>query len=191
MTARTHDAIAFASLVTIASIYPPTGLNIPTIFAALVANIIGSLLPDMDQASNRLWYLLPAGDYVGRIFRRLFLGHRTLSHSILGVYIFYNLLGFILPMILNPGYIYPQIVFDAIMIGYISHLVADSLTREGIPLFFPLKISVGIPPVKFLRIKTGSWVENLVVLPATGMYIFWFIGKNQDKLLTIVKELSK
>lgn len=191
MTARTHDAIAFASLVTIASFYPPPGLNIPTIFAALVANIVGSLLPDMDQASNRLWDLLPAGDYLGKVFRRLFLGHRSISHSILGAYLFYKFLGFILPMILNSAYIYPQVVFDAMMIGYISHLLADSLTREGIPLLFPLKINIGFPPLKFLRIRTGSWVENLVVLPGTGMYLFWFIGKNQDRLLTIVKELTK
>jgi inner membrane protein len=119
------------------------------------------------------------------------LGHRTLSHSLLGVAIIYKIMQLLMPVIFNPNYIYPNVVFWALMIGYISHLVADSTTREGIPLFFPLKINIGIPPLKFLRIRTGSWVENLVVLPATGLYVFWFIGRYQDQLLMIVKNLSK
>src|SRR3989338_7333367 len=83
MTARTHDAFAFASLLTVAVLFPPASLNLVTLVGGIVANIIGSLIPDMDQASNRLWDLLPAGDHLGKIFRRLFLKHRTLSHSLL------------------------------------------------------------------------------------------------------------
>ena len=72
MTARTHDAFAFASLVTVAAFIPPASLNLLTLFAAIVGNIVGALISDMDQAGNRLWDLLPAGDTIGKIFRRVF-----------------------------------------------------------------------------------------------------------------------
>jgi inner membrane protein len=190
MTARTHDMISFASLVTVASFYPPQSLNIPTFFAALVGNVVGSLVPDMDQASNRLWDLLPAGNLVGRVFRNLFLAHRTLSHSLLGLYIFYQILAFLLPKIFNLNYINPNIVLVSMMVGYVSHLVADSLTKEGLPLFFPLKIHIGFPPIPALRIKTGGWIEKFVVFPGTLIYLFWFIGQNQERLLGIVRLLK-
>ena len=101
MTARTHDAFAFASLVTVAAYYPPTSLNMTTLLTAIVANIVGCLIPDMDQASNRLWDLLPAGNHLGRIFRRVFLKHRTLSHSLLGMFLVYTVLINILPKLLK------------------------------------------------------------------------------------------
>lgn len=190
MTARTHDAFAFAGLITVAVFYPPTTLNLTTLFAAIVGNIVGSLIPDMDQASNRLWDLLPAGDHLAKVFRRLFLKHRTLTHSFLGVFLIFNILGFVLPRLLNPNFVNVEIVFAAVMIGYVSHLVADSLTKDGLPLLFPIKYNFGFPPIKALRIVTGSWIENWLILPGVGAYIFWFLGRNQEQLLKILNLLS-
>lgn len=190
MTARTHDAFAFASLITVAAIFPPGELSLYTAAASIVGNIVGGLIPDMDQASNRLWDLLPAGDAMGKIFRRIFIKHRSITHSLLGVFLIYKLLEFVLPKLLNPLYVNSQIVFVSIMIGYISHLFADSLTKEGLPLFFPLGITVGIPPIKFLRITTDSWAEKFLILPGVGIYIFWFIGRFQNELLDVVKLLK-
>jgi len=175
MTARTHDAFAFASLITVATFYPPENISILTFFAAVVGNIIGGLIPDMDQASNRLWDLLPLGDTLAKVFRRIFFRHRTLSHSILGMVIIYNIFDWVLPRLLNPVHVDPHIVFISIMIGYASHLLADSLTKDGLPLFFPLPFEIGIPPFRFMRITTGKWVENLLVLPGIGLYLLWFI----------------
>ena len=78
-------------------------------------------------------------------------------------------------------------VFWAIMIGYFSHLVADSLTKDGLPLLFPLKLKFGIPPLSALRITTGSWVENFLILPAIAVYLIWFIGRNKTQLLEIIR----
>ena len=136
MTARTHDAFAFTSLVVAAGYFPPESLSVGTLFAALVGNIVGSLIPDMDQSTNRLWDLIPMGEHLGKVFRRVFISHRTLSHSFLGFFLIYKLLGWLLPKLLNPIYIDSNIVFLAVMIGYASHLLADSLTKEGLPLFF-------------------------------------------------------
>jgi inner membrane protein len=189
MTSRTHDIFAFASLMTVAVNYPPAAINIPTLITALIGSVIGSLLPDIDQATNRLWDLLPAGDFIGRASSGLFLAHRTISHSILGTVIAYKIMEWLLPIILNQEIINVQIIFIAIMIGYISHLIADSLTEEGIPLFFPLKFKIGFPPIPSWRIKTGKWFEKFVVFPGILIYIVWFAINYQQKLLDLIRKI--
>lgn len=189
MTGRTHDVFAFASLVTIATFYPPNDLNLPTVLASLVGNIVGSLLPDMDQATNRLWDLLPGGDFLGRILRRIFLGHRTLSHSLVGFFLFYRGLEWAISKIFNQTYIDTHVVFLSIMIGIASHLLADFITKEGLPLFFPLKLKIGFPPFAFMRVRTGSFAENFIVLPAIGIYLIVFINYNQEGVLKLLHPL--
>lgn len=190
MTAKTHDAFAFASLITVAVIYPPQELNVITLLVAIVGNIVGALIPDMDQAGNRLWDLLPAGNFIGKIFRRIFYKHRTITHSLLGFYLIYQLLNWVLPRLLNPDFIDPYVVLWSIMIGYASHLLADSLTKEGLPLFFPINWNLGFPPFEFLRITTGKWVENYLVLPLVIIYTFFIIIFFQWQFAEILKLLS-
>lgn len=191
MTARTHDVVAFASLLTLAAYSPPSSLNVTTAFACVIGNVIGALIPDMDQASNRLWDLFPAGDHVGKIFRRIFFKHRTLSHSILGAVLIYKGLEWLLPRLLNAEYVNVGAIFASIMIGYVSHLLADAVTKDGIPLFFPFSYEIGIPPIKVLRIRTDSWVEYWVVLPAVVGYIAWFVNDQQDKFRHILSLIAK
>lgn len=187
MTARTHDAFAFASLITVSAFYPPTSLNLYTLSASVVGNIVGALIPDLDDAGNRLWDLLPAGNLMGRVFRRVFYKHRTITHSFVGVYLIYRFLEWLLPKLLNPNFVDVKIVLISVMIGYISHLVADSLTKEGVPLLFPININFGVPPISTLRVKTGGWIENFVVLPTVAIYVIWFITTHKDQLVQIVK----
>jgi membrane-bound metal-dependent hydrolase YbcI (DUF457 family) len=182
MTARTHDAVAFSSLITVAAFYPPEKLTVLTLFAAIVGNIVGALIPDMDQASNRLWDLLPAGNFLGKIFRKAFYKHRTLSHSILGSFLIFLLLQWALPKVFNPEFVDYKVVLWSIMIGYGSHLLADSFTKEGLPLFFPIDWNIGIPPLEFLRIRTGGWLESYIVLPGVGLYLVVFIIVFQTEL---------
>jgi len=141
----------------------------------------------MDQASNRLWDLTPGGDFTSRVFRRLFLGHRTLSHSLLGIYLISSFLFWLLPILLNPVYVDPATVHAAVMIGFISHLIADSFTEEGIPLFFPFLFKVGFPPIRSWRIKTGQWFEKLVVFPGVLLYLFLFVRAYQPQLIGVLR----
>lgn len=187
MTSRTHDIFAFASLITVAANYPPLTLNAATLITSSVGSVIGSLLPDIDQASNRLWDLLPAGHVFGRLLKKLFLHHRTISHSLLGIFLVDKILNWVLPKVLNPNFINVQIVFWALMIGYLSHLLLDFFTEEGIPLLFPLKIMVGFPPIPSWRIKTGKWFEKFVVFPLIIFYLVWFVGNNSGKIVEILR----
>jgi inner membrane protein len=187
MTSKTHNAISFAALLTAAVLTPVQALNFLTLFSCIVGNIIGTLSPDLDQASNRLWDFLPGGDFTGRIFRPLFMGHRALSHSLLGVFIYYELIKWALPMILNPLFVDINLVLASVMIGFITHLAADGITEDGLPLFFPFKIRVGFPPITSWRIKTGRWFENLVVLPGTAAYIIWLAIEYREQLVSTLR----
>ncbi len=163
--------IAFAGLLTANVYYPQTNLGLATIMTALVANTAGGLLPDLDQATNRLWGMLPFGRSVGKIFNELFLSHRGLTHSLLGIFLVDKIVYWLLPIIFNGTFINFQIVSISLMIGYISHLCADGVTEEGLPLLYPLKYKFGLPPTKSWRIKTGEWFESLVVTPGVIAYI--------------------
>ena len=187
MTARTHDIIAFGALITAATYFPPNELNISTTFAGLIGSVVGALIPDMDQATNRLWDLLPAGNFFGKIFRNIMLQHRTISHSLLGTYLLYKLLLFVTPKLLNPAYINIQLVVTAVMIGFISHLAADMLTKEGIPLFFPIPLKIGFPPIEALRIPTGKFFEKFIIFPAVVAYLVYFVTIKRETLVSLVK----
>lgn len=190
MTAKTHNAFAIASLITIATFYPPKDLNVITLVSSVIAANIGALIPDMDQAGNKLWDLFPAGDTIGKFVRRVFYKHRTLTHSLVGMYIIYEFLNWILPKFLNPAFISPTTITWSIMIGYASHLLADGLTEEGVPLLFPINLNFGIPPIKKWRIKTGKWFENFIIYPAVWIYLLLFINTYQDKLVNLLKSIS-
>lgn len=186
MTARTHDAFAFASLVTAAVLFPPEKISLLIIAFSIVANNIGGLFPDLDQATNRLWDLLPGDQSTGKLFRKLFIAHRTITHSALGVVIVYFLGINLSAKLFNPQYIDGMIVFWSFMIGFLSHLGVDALTKEGLPIFFPFSWKVGIPPVKALRVTTGTWVENWIVFPLVSVYLVWFIWKYQEAVFHLI-----
>lgn len=187
MTSRTHDLISFTSLVAIASYYPPSSINLTTFISCLVGNVAGGILPDIDQESNRLWDLLPGGNYVGKVLKNVFLTHRGLSHSLLGVFLFYKLLYFVLPRFLNSDFINYDLVIISTMIGLLSHILSDSFTEEGVPLLFPFKFRFGFPPISSWRIKTGKWFEKYVLFPSVLAFLIWFVTVNQKTVVGILK----
>ncbi len=186
MTSRTHDMIAFASLITVASYFPPDKLSINTGVASLIGCTIGALIPDMDQATNQLWDLVPGGDSIGKIFKNLMLQHRTISHSLLGIWLLYKILEFITPRILNPNYINIGLVIVSILIGFVSHIAADMLTKDGVPLLFPLQFKIGFPPFEHLRITTGKFMEKFVIFPGVILYIVWLVTTRRDQLISLI-----
>ena len=190
MTGRTHDAIAFSALVTIAAMNPVEAMTIYTLFGSVVGNIVGGVIPDIDQAGNRLWDMLPGGNAVGSVFSKVFYKHRTVTHSFLGLFLVWKAMLYLTYAFVNPTFADPNIIFVSIMIGYISHLVADSFTEEGIPLFFPFKFRFGIPPITSWRIVTGGWFENYVIMPGILVYLVFFIKNNADSLVRIFKTLT-
>jgi inner membrane protein len=187
MTAKTHNAFAVASLVTAAVFFPPKELNVLTLAGSLIAANVGALIPDMDGAGNRLWDLFPAGKTSGKVLRRIFYKHRTVTHSLIGMYFIFRGLEWLLPRFLNPEFVDPTIILWSMMIGYASHLLADGLTEEGLLLLFPINITFGVPPIRSWRIKTGKWFENFVIYPAVWIYVIWLIHQTSGEFVRIMR----
>lgn len=142
-------------------------MSLATIIAALLANQLGGIAPDIDQPTAPFWRNLPIGGIFGRFFGKMLGGHRFLTHSLLGL----ALMGFLVNLLLT--FLHPiipnvdiGIVWWAFIIGMISHLVMDSFTKEGVPWLLPIPIKFGFPPLRRMRITTGKKIENFIILPA-------------------------
>lgn len=171
MIARTHDLAAITTLGIVCMIMPIKALSLSTIMVAILVNLIGGILPDIDQPTAPFWRNLPIGNLFGKLFSRMSGGHRFITHSIIGVvilgYLFYILLTFLHPLFSSVDI---NIVWWAFIIGIISHLLIDMFNKEGVPLLLPIPFKFGIPPLKSLRITTDSWVENYLFF--SGLLIF-------------------
>lgn len=188
MIGRTHDLAAFTALGVIVLSQPPRTVTLATAIIAVLANMIGGIVPDIDQPTAPFWRNLPIGRYFGRVFGALTNGHRFLTHSILGLVLFgfaaHWLLVFLHPIMSSVDI---DLVWWAFMIGMISHLVMDTFTKEGVPWLLPLPFKFGIPPVKRLRITTDKTVENLVIFPLLLVFNCWLYFINYEKILDILK----
>ena len=188
MTARTHDTAAVAFLLMILIVAKPENMTVATAMAAFLANQLGGIAPDIDQPTAPLWRNLPVGRYLGKIFSVLVGGHRFICHSILGVVAFSVfsrlLLEFIQPLMPRVDI---DLVWIAFIVGVLSHLFMDMLTKEGVPLFLPLPIKIGIPPIRAWRVTTGKKIEMLVILPLLIALTAWLCAINYTTLAQIIE----
>lgn len=172
MTARTHDLFALTTITGVISLGLVSSMTLGTAVIAFLVVFLGGLAPDLDESGSALWQRMPAGSgtLLGKIIAPVFGSHRFISHSLVGMAIF----GFVVWKLLfwSSSFLSvdTQVVWDAFMLGMASHIFADSLTHEGVPIFFPLKYKVGIPPMAFLRPKTGGFAEKFVIFP--GLVVF-------------------
>src|ERR1700683_711032 len=189
MTGRTHDAAALTALIIATILYPPGSLTLATALIALLANQIGGITPDIDQPTAPFWLNLPAEGAIGKVFDRLLGGHRFLTHSLVGAALF-AWLAHLLLVFLHPIMPHTNItlVWDAFVIGLISHLVMDTFTKEGVPWLLPIPIKFGLPPVKELRITTGKWVETLVIFPALIVLDVWLLARHYHALVAFLHQ---
>lgn len=190
MRARTHDVAAATTLLGVVVVMPelPT-VTLSTVIAALIANQVGGIVPDIDQPTAPFWRNLPIGGVFGKIVAKMLGGHRFLTHSLIGLVLvgllFRLLLVFLQPIIPS---VQTEYVWWALMIGMISHLVMDTFTKEGVPWLLPLPIKFGIPPLRRFRITTGKWTENLVVLPLLIALIGVLCAANYSQLLVFLHQ---
>lgn len=188
MTGRTHDLAAVTALGIIVLAQPPRTVTLVTAILAIFANLIGGIMPDIDQPTAPFWRNLPVGRYFGRVFGALNGGHRFLTHSLLGLALFgfvaHWLLVFFHPVMSKVDI---DLVWSAFMIGMVSHLIMDTFTKEGVPWLLPLPIKFGLPPVKSLRVTTDHFVENMLIFPFLLVLNAWLFFANYDKILEILR----
>lgn len=151
MMAFSHMVIGAASWAVVAKM-----TNLPPADPAMVGMAaLGALLPDIDHP----------GSLVGRRLKVisaplvLVIGHRGITHSLIAtaalaaILYFYGL----------------GIIIAPLLIGYASHLMADSLTPSGVPWLWPWKRTFS-----FNLFRTGSFTEYLLTafLAAIGSWAF-------------------
>jgi inner membrane protein len=68
-------------------------------------------------------------------------------------------------------------IFQLLLIGYVSHLIGDFVTKEGIPVFYPLKNKLGLK-----LFKTGGLIEGLLgfIMFASLFYLLYLYGQKYD-----------
>jgi len=145
MLFRTHILFGLAAFM-LASNFMTTNY----IFLFLV--LLGSILPDIDEKHSKM------NQWAG-IFGNLtvFLTkHRGIIHS----------LPFNFLLLSTISFFFGTYYAIALTFGYVSHLLADSLTPMGVHLFYPFSNFRIKGPI-----KTGSFLENILAL-----FLFVFIA---------------
>ncbi len=154
---------------------------------AILGLIIGSILPDSDIRNSKvfqspLWLiaiinryvvLLPASLIVLVLGKKDAFGHRKLLHSLLGLLLltaFWSALSYILiDKFKLDSYVF-IVILTGMVIGYLLHLLEDSVTIDGIEPFYPLKnkfngkMITGKISLAFWRSEYASFSYSVVIL---------------------------
>lgn len=188
MTGRTHDLAAFTALSYVVATQPlPQDITLATAIVSISANFVGGLAPDIDQSTATLWHRLRGGSVWGRLFAPLLGGHRFLSHSLIGVALFGIGAKLLLQAISPVLIVNIDIVWWSFMIGFVSHLIMDTISRDGVPWLFPIPIRFGFPPFRFLRLKTGGLLEKSFIFPGLIICNIWIYYHYYNRFLEILK----
>jgi inner membrane protein len=163
MTWATHALFGISCLWLLGPV-PPELLGYDMGTLATVA-ALGALLPDLDASESKIKHL----KLLGTSFKPFLLPaqvvhrsdqHRGLLHSLAGL----GMIGVIAaPAVWWVGWA-PVVV---LLLGYASHLFADSATKNGVLLLYPLRQRYHLLP-KGWRITTGSQAEE-IVMAITGI----------------------
>jgi len=193
MTARTHDLAAATGLGILLLLHTfSEPLRLSTLLIAVLANQLGGIAPDTDQPTAPFWRNLPEGHFVGRAFGKLLGGHRFLSHSLLG----FALFGFLVNLLLD--FLHPlmphvdnHFVWLAFMVGYGSHLIMDSFTKEGVPWLLPIPFKFGFPPLRAFRITTGKAGEALLAFPILIAIDIWLCASHYSDFASLLRHVVR
>ena len=158
MTAPTH--IAFG-LLTVAGSFSFFSLPLHHNLPAIACAIIGSVLPDIDSPRSYIGRVLP---YASIPIERQW-GHRTVTHSLLCL--------LALSVMTWPLLIFQIPCYAALLLGYMSHIVADCATKSGVPLFYPHSAACVFPGSAKYRIKTGSTGEGILLIGLLFMLLIF------------------
>lgn len=135
----------------------------PVSITELVAATVASLLPDIDHPKSAFGRVVP---FISLPLAAVF-GHRGITHSLLAAAAV-GLVGL--------AYADESALATAIVIGYLSHLLADGLSNSGVPLMWPSKRKFALPLV-----KTGGFLEYLLMV-SLGIVLVQYVLKNVRSL---------
>lgn len=194
MTGKTHASLGLATGTAVAWY---TEAQRGELVFTLAAATVAALLPDLDEQSSKInqalfgrlprsyrsaaltvigvagvagfiTYELPLWVLVLSLFLIgvSFAPHRGLTHSLLA-------LG---TVVWVTSQVFPLFVL-AVGASYLSHLLADAVTSQGVPLFWPWKKRLSLSNVG-VRIRTGRTADQMTGVLAgwgSGLMLIWLI----------------
>lgn len=148
MTGTTH--VAFAEFIYLL-VLTTTGVSLNPVNAAVIA--ISSLLPDIDTAASLAGKCAP---FISLRIERKF-GHRTITHSI-------NFI-MLLAAVAFPLCLLNRDLYVCIFAGYASHPFLDTMTVNGVKLFYPFSPAKCVFPLEVnnphrYRVRTGGRMDR-------------------------------
>ncbi|XBS68097.1 metal-dependent hydrolase [Acerihabitans sp. KWT182] len=153
MTAEGHLIFALASTILAKKMELSPALAHGDWWHIIAGGLLTCLLPDIDHPQSFLgqrlkWLSMP----IARVF-----GHRGFTHSLLAI-----MAGFLLfTLKFASDMIVPPDAFHGMIIGYLSHIVADMLTPAGVPLLWPCRWRFRLPIITSQ--KGNQWERILCV----------------------------
>ncbi|KYH35397.1 inner membrane protein [Clostridium tepidiprofundi DSM 19306] len=184
MEGKTHAIVGAASYVALANKLPGKFS-----FLGMFIVVFAALLPDIDHPKSLFnKYILPIKNKTTKMILYFSLGvlvlwfdylytnekalkalgisfifigissHRNgLTHSLIGLWVF----GFVSEYF-GKTFGMPQIKYYVIL-GYSTHLICDSMTKMGLPLFYPfLRKKIKLPLAFKVGSKTGKFIEGII-----------------------------
>jgi inner membrane protein len=147
MMGRSHAATGAAAVLLVQPHQPW-----PALVATAALGAATALLPDLDIESSTVSNSLgPVTRLISRGVAAVCDGHRGGTHSLVA-------LAFVTFLVVGPKV--PTLYAIAIVVGYVTHMVADYFTGNGISLLWPfVRRRYGLPVLGL----TGGWREHAVV----------------------------
>lgn len=154
MTAEGHLLFALASTILAKKMELSPELAQGDWWHVIAGGLLTSLLPDIDHPQSLLgqrlrWLSLP----IARVF-----GHRGFTHSLLAIF---GAVGLFCLKLAPDGLFIPLDALHGMIIGYLSHIVADMLTPAGVPLLWPCRWRFRLP---ILNSGKGNQMERILCL---------------------------
>jgi inner membrane protein len=144
----------------------------PVSIEGLAATAAGSLLPDIDTPTSSIGR--PLYPLARRINEKL--GHRTATHSLLGVTVFAFVVAGLEALARATGLLSPDGFAPAVCLalGYLSHVLIDTVNKTGVELFWPSRLRCVFFLNERYRIAAGGagdyWFMVGGLILALGMY---------------------
>lgn len=189
MTGKTHMMLG-------ATVGVATAVNYPTEEGIILVAcaVFGSLIPDLDHPKGRLnQHLLPFRNKLFKMLIYLTLGtilllleprtnaaavrllglgliitglshHRSFTHSLFGLVVYSAI------VYLGMREAGLREAYIGFSLGYVTHLMADFITKGGIEIFYPWKKNFSFP----ITVKTGGAAERILGLGA-GISLVYFL----------------
>ncbi|MBK4714239.1 MULTISPECIES: metal-dependent hydrolase [Tenebrionibacter/Tenebrionicola group] len=146
--------------------------------------VLTCLLPDIDHPKSFLGQRIP---WVSRPVARMF-GHRGFTHSLLAVFAALALFYLKIP----DSSLVPADAVQGMVLGYLSHILADMLTPAGVPLLWPCRWRFRLPVV---TTQKGNPLERILCV-ALFIFALWMpqnVQKNEavrwtSEIITAVQQ---